>query len=480
MSDAEDIDLGADGGDSDSSSHYDPQEMPVLSNVQLDTSELRKALKDAQLKYQSLFHRYKALQTKYNASKSTKSVHMKKGRRSMLSGKDKEIMLARGRFSFTFELWVDDPVFERDCPSGLDPLNPKRYRTKHTEELAITAELYSSLPLHLQEALADPRRQTSFKKIFPQQVKQEHANTVHTARLIASKIFNLSPVYFRSQFDHANIPELQELLTDTCRPLEKYPRWPAMLFPNRDCENTNAFAVEELPKFLKTILHRVSLLGSDPAGRCAPRASLWGITKMTPGMIALAATIICHIYCCALPFPAELDDPKLTFVCGPNQVFSEKSKGPSNVSWRERFQDYKQAILQFPPQYISFLLSWYDHRIFPAKSVASTSANSTLTSQQGPNDIDNLIRCMMVNIDVGQSLCAPAIPQVQLTRSPLAAVEAEPAPPAQANAHPSEQHEEAVNTPTDTAVTKRVSKGVRAMSAGSRKTRSGNSKAQLS
>ncbi|KAF8274705.1 hypothetical protein EI94DRAFT_1794000 [Lactarius quietus] len=326
MLDAEVFDLGADGGDSDSSSHYDPQEMPVLSNMQLDTSELCKALKDTQLKYQSLFHRYNALQTKYNTLKSTKSVPLKKGRRSMLSGEDKEITLAGGWFSFVFELWVDDPVFECDHPSGLDPLNPEHYHTKHAEGLTITAELYSSLPLHLQEALADLRQQTSFKKIFLQQVKQECTNTVHTAHLVAGEIFNLSLVYFHSQFDCADIPELQELLTDTCRPLEKYPRWPVMLFPNKDCENMNAFAVEELPKFLKTILHGVSSLGSDPAGRRAPRASLWGITKMTPGMIALVATI-------------------LTFVCGPNQVFSEKSKGPSNVSWREHFQDYKQAIL---------------------------------------------------------------------------------------------------------------------------------------
>ncbi|KAF8266830.1 hypothetical protein EI94DRAFT_1701468 [Lactarius quietus] len=357
MSDAEDFDLGADGGESDSSSHYDPQEMPILSNVQLDASELV---------------RYKALQTKYNASKSTKSAPAKKGRRSMLSGEDKEITLAEG--------------------GSLSRLN------------------FGLMTQSSSEALADPRRRTSFKKIFLQQARG------------------------------------------------KYPRWPAMLFPNRDCENTNAFAVEELPK---TILHGVSSLGGDPAGRRAPRASLWGITKTMPGMIALAATI-------------------LTFVCGPDQVFSEKSKGPSNVGWRDRFWDYKQAILRFPPQYISFLLSWYDHRIFPAKSGASTSANSTLTSQQGPNDIDDLIRCMTVNIDVGQSLCAPAIPQVQLTRSPLTAVEAELTPLAQANAHPSEQHKEAVNTPTDTAATKRVSKGARAVSVGSRKTRSGNSKAQAS
>jgi hypothetical protein len=145
MSDAEDLDLGADDGALDSSSHSDPQEMPVLSTVQLSTSELCTvhslsflwhddlkfvvhhlwALKDNQLKYQSLFHRYKALQTKYNTLKSTKSVPMKKGHRLMLSGEDKESTLARGLFSFVFELWVDESILKCDCPSGMGTLNPE-------------------------------------------------------------------------------------------------------------------------------------------------------------------------------------------------------------------------------------------------------------------------------------------------------------------------------------------------------------------
>ena len=46
-------------------------------------------------------------------------------------------------------------------------------------------------------------------------------------------------------------------------------------------------------QFLKTILLSISLLGgSDPAGRHASKASLWGITKTMLGMIALAARVV--------------------------------------------------------------------------------------------------------------------------------------------------------------------------------------------
>lgn len=46
-------------------------------------------------------------------------------------------------------------------------------------------------------------------------------------------------------------------------------------------------------QFLKTILLGISSLGGgDPAGRRASKSSLWGITKTTPGMIALAATVV--------------------------------------------------------------------------------------------------------------------------------------------------------------------------------------------
>jgi hypothetical protein len=63
-----------------------------------------------------------------------------------------------------YEMWVDSSIFELECPLGLDPLNEKRYNTSTTEQIAISVELYGSLPPHLQDILMDERWCPSFKK----------------------------------------------------------------------------------------------------------------------------------------------------------------------------------------------------------------------------------------------------------------------------------------------------------------------------
>ncbi|KAF8266403.1 hypothetical protein EI94DRAFT_1803102 [Lactarius quietus] len=246
-------------------------------------------IKETQLNFQRLKVKYKDLRTKYEALKSSsKSASVKKGRKSV-GVDDKEITLAGGRFAFAYELWVDGAILELERPSGVDPLSNQWYSETSTEKLAISEELYSSLSLHLQDALANERRRPSFKKTFLQQVKQERANIVYTACSIAGELFSINPTYFRAMFNRAEIPVLQRLLQDPDKP-EKYPVLVPMIFPNRDCSNyKNVLAVEELPKFLRTILLGISSLGGgDPAGRRESKASLWGLTKTTPGMIALA------------------------------------------------------------------------------------------------------------------------------------------------------------------------------------------------
>ena len=80
-------------------------------------------------------------------------------------GNEREIKHAGARFSFAYELWVDESIFHIDRPEGVDPLNVERYNTALTQKVAIAAELYESLPPHLQEELADPRRRKSFMKL---------------------------------------------------------------------------------------------------------------------------------------------------------------------------------------------------------------------------------------------------------------------------------------------------------------------------
>ena len=124
-------------------------------------------LKDTQLGHQKLLVKYKELQIKYDALKAfastTSTTSTKKSQK--LRGEDKEIALARGRFALAYELWIDNSIFERDPPSGMDPLNHKRYPSNHAQELTIVAELHGSLPLHLQDALRNENRCKTFQEI---------------------------------------------------------------------------------------------------------------------------------------------------------------------------------------------------------------------------------------------------------------------------------------------------------------------------
>ncbi|KAH8984059.1 hypothetical protein EDB86DRAFT_3084830 [Lactarius hatsudake] len=342
-----------------------PSEKSVVSCQsvsQLDNAELREVLKRTQLKYQKLAHMYNSLQIEYNTLEATKSTGSKA--RKSLSGEDREVRHAGARFVFAYKLWVDCSILENhERPLGVDPHNPDRYDTRSTQELAIIAEVYESLPSHLQEALADLRRRPSFIALFQTHAKTERATIVHTA-----------------QSDRTAIPELKVLLYNPSKPEEKYPPFLPMLFPLNDCNSTSPFMVKELARFLKSILFGLSTLGGDAAGRRALKSILWGITETTPGMIALAATV-------------------LTFVCGPDQTFSEKSKGQSCVDWGERFLLYKQAILKFPPQYYERLISWYNAQIFGTRKDKTVTSESTSAKKPPPprkrfGAVDDLIQCM--------------------------------------------------------------------------------------
>ncbi|KAH8976585.1 hypothetical protein EDB86DRAFT_2839908 [Lactarius hatsudake] len=359
-----------------------PSEKSVVSCqsvLQLNNAELREVLKRTQLKYQKLAHAYNSLQIEYNTLEATKSTGSKA--RKSLSGEDREVGHARARFVFAYELWVDCSILDNhERPLGVDPHNPDRYDTQSTQELAIIAEVYESLPSHLQEALADPRRRPSFISLFQTHAKTERATIVHTTRQIAGQLFKLDPEYFYSQSDRTAIPELKALLYNPSKPEEKYPPFPPMLFPLNDCNSTSPFMVKELARFLKSILFGLSTLGGDAAGRRALKSILWGITETTPGMIALAATV-------------------LTFVCGPDQTFSEKSKGQSCVDWGERFLLYKQAILKFPPQYYERLISWYNAQIFGTRKDKTATSESTSAKKPPPprkrfGAVDDLIQRM--------------------------------------------------------------------------------------
>ena len=67
----------------------------------------------------------------------------------------------------------------------------------------------------------------------------------------------------------------------------------------------------------------------------------------------------------------------MLFVCGPDQTFSEKGKGPSGVDWGTRFSQYKYFILRLTPEHRSHLLSWYDQHIFGGTTSSVVQTNAT-------------------------------------------------------------------------------------------------------
>lgn len=81
----------------------------------------------------------------------------------------------------------------------------------------------------------------------------------------------------------------------------------------------------------------------------------------------------------------------MTFVCGPDQAFAEKVKGPSGIDWRARFSKYKCIILRLQPTHRSRLLAWYDERIFSRPTALAVLTNPG-TSESGFDEIEDLIQ----------------------------------------------------------------------------------------
>ncbi|KAH9983648.1 hypothetical protein BJV74DRAFT_886651 [Russula compacta] len=82
-------------------------------------------------------------------------------------------------------------------------------KTSHTAKHAITAEVYASITPKLQAALKNELHRQSFIDIFLYHLKQERSNIMHM--------------------------ELEQLLQNPMKPAEKYPLFPSLLYPSKDC-----------------------------------------------------------------------------------------------------------------------------------------------------------------------------------------------------------------------------------------------------
>ncbi len=108
----------------------------------------------------------------------------------------------------------------------------------------------------------------------------------------------------------------------------------------------------------------------------------------------------------------------MTFVCGPDQAFAEKAKGPSSVDWRACFSQYKCIVLCLPPAHHSWLLAWYDKCLFSRSTTSAVQTNPG-TFESGYNEIDDLIQWLGdADIDSPFNPLLSASPSFQYPASP--------------------------------------------------------------
>ncbi|KAH9029826.1 hypothetical protein EDB85DRAFT_2147079 [Lactarius pseudohatsudake] len=321
----------------------------------LSNQQLQEMLKASQIHQQMLDNQLKELRIDYEELEAAnKSMKMSRAVKKTLSGESLEISRAEGMFSVFGELWVSKTTLRIPLPEGVDPLNPSHYNDPAggSKARAVIAELYSHLKPHLRLALADNDRCESFKEIYLMQFNHERADTVHSARLFALQLFdgvNLSPCLFarKSANDRTTSTELKHLLGNSKQPGVAYPSFPRLIYPNYDATSNRPYRSMALIKFLRIKLYGPSSIGDEPVAKRATKGVLWDIGPegATLGMIATAATV-------------------LTYTCSPDQTFSEKSLGPSCISWGQCFKCHKRAILTFPTAHRNDLLSWYNKQLF--------------------------------------------------------------------------------------------------------------------
>ena len=109
-------------------------------------------------------------------------------------------------------------------------------------------------------------------------------------------------------------------------------------------------------------------------------------------MIAMAATVVSQRHGDLANVLSEWTGVtflQLTFVCGPDATFSDRTRGPTNVNWKQHFNQYKQTVLRLPPDLSASLFSWYDLRVFG--HIPASGASTTTAHVQGHGDVDELI-----------------------------------------------------------------------------------------
>jgi hypothetical protein len=67
-------------------------------------------------------------------------------------------------------------------------------------------------------------------------------------------------------------------------------------------------------------------MDGEGSGKHSSKGALWGVKKTTPGMIAMAATVVSTLAPVFSEWTWKITPLQLTFACGPDATFSDKTR----------------------------------------------------------------------------------------------------------------------------------------------------------
>ncbi|KAI0739988.1 hypothetical protein C8Q80DRAFT_1274996 [Daedaleopsis nitida] len=255
------------------------------------------------------------------------------------------------------------PLFEYNSPERYpqatedgDNIDFSRY------EDGLLADLYHHVPASMHHVMRSPK---IFQELFTKGVNASRSTVTNRVRSNAPAIYGLDSTIFRKR--KPLHPELLRRLKWDLN-VEGYPKLPPVLYSQFTLDRNGLFISDTMVNILSVIcLGERSITSERTSGTPPVFAKKWGLTKTTPGMIALAATMA--VYGCT-------DDKEFGM-----------NGNSSHIDYRELYFRVKCMLSTMcETTWGKRVFKFYNDRLFPGQN---TSPDATSTSHSVARQVDD-------------------------------------------------------------------------------------------
>ncbi|EPT00032.1 hypothetical protein FOMPIDRAFT_91052 [Fomitopsis schrenkii] len=202
------------------------------------------------------------------------------------------------QYLFFIAPWPSQAAFGVAARPSVDPNSQARYTNEDTKRAAEAAELYDLIPRKFHAILS--RTDSGFVTTFRRKVQGARSNLLATLITHAGQIFGDMPsgIFNRNASSSRETnPDIQRLLRDSDG---KYGPFARVLFPIEEdnIDMKHIFLSMYLVRILSLMLFGPQSLGlraSNTTMGQAPVGKRWNVTKLTPGLLAVACLFLIYI-----------------------------------------------------------------------------------------------------------------------------------------------------------------------------------------